>query len=77
MPVTLGQQGFWCTLFDQDYSVSRQCELLDLARSSWYYKPVSLDPYELHLISHASNGQLSTGRVCTPDRELVQAIGIQ
>jgi putative transposase len=32
-------------------SVSRQCELLDLARSSWYYQPVAIDPYELHLMS--------------------------
>jgi putative transposase len=31
-------------------SLSRQCELLDLARSSWYYKPVAVDPYELHLM---------------------------
>ncbi len=34
----------------RDISVSRQCELLDLARSSWYYKPVAVDPYELHLM---------------------------
>ncbi len=27
-----------------DISVARQCELLDLARSSWYYKPVAVDP---------------------------------
>lgn len=31
-------------------SLSRQCELLGLARSSWYYKPVAVDPYELHLM---------------------------
>jgi putative transposase len=31
-------------------SLSRQCELLDLARSSWYYKPIEVDPYELHLM---------------------------
>jgi putative transposase len=30
--------------------VARQCELLDLARSSWYYKSVAVDPYELHLM---------------------------
>lgn len=30
--------------------MARQCELLDLARSSWYYKPVAVDPYELHLM---------------------------
>lgn len=34
-----------------DISVARQCELLDLARSSWYYKPVAVDPYELHLMN--------------------------
>lgn len=33
-----------------DISVARQCELLDLARSSWYYKPVAVDPYELYLM---------------------------
>jgi len=33
-----------------DISLSRQCELLDLARSSWYYKPVAVDPYELYLM---------------------------
>lgn len=31
--------------------MSRQCELLDLARSSLYYKPVVVDPYELHLMN--------------------------
>jgi putative transposase len=31
--------------------VSRQCELLDLARSTLYYKPVVVDPYELHLMN--------------------------
>ncbi|MEP0914755.1 IS3 family transposase [Leptolyngbya sp. GB1-A1] len=34
-----------------DISVVRQCELLDLARSSWYYKPVAVDAYELHLMN--------------------------
>jgi putative transposase len=34
-----------------EISVVRQCELLDLARSSWYYKPVAVDPYELHLMN--------------------------
>lgn len=34
-----------------DISLSRQCELLDLARSSWYYKPIEVDPYELHLMN--------------------------
>ncbi|QZZ19394.1 hypothetical protein J5X98_18700 [Leptothermofonsia sichuanensis E412] len=34
-----------------DISVARQCELLDLARSSWYYKPVAVDAYELHLMN--------------------------
>ena len=32
-------------------SLSRQCQLLGLARSSWYYKPVAVDPYELHLMN--------------------------
>lgn len=31
-------------------SVARQCELVGLARSSWYYKPVEVDPYELKLM---------------------------
>lgn len=34
-----------------DISVSRQCELLDLARSTLYYKAVAVDPYELHLMN--------------------------
>ena len=34
-----------------DISVARQCELLDLARSSWYYKPIAVDPYQLHLMN--------------------------
>jgi hypothetical protein len=34
-----------------EISVSRQCELLDLARSRWYYKPVAVAPYELHLMN--------------------------
>jgi putative transposase len=33
-----------------EISLSRQCELLDLARSSWYYKPVAVAPYDLHLM---------------------------
>jgi putative transposase len=31
-------------------SVMRQCELLDLARSSLYYQPVAPNPYELYLM---------------------------
>lgn len=31
--------------------MARQCELLDLARSSWYYKPIVVDPYQLHLMN--------------------------
>lgn len=31
-------------------SVQRQCELLGLARSSWYYKPVPEDPEDLRLM---------------------------
>ena len=31
-------------------SVKRQCELLGLARSSWYYKPVAEDPEDLRLM---------------------------
>lgn len=34
-----------------DISVARQCELLDLARSSWYYKPIAVDLYQLHLMN--------------------------
>ncbi|MBD3887237.1 transposase [Phormidium tenue FACHB-886] len=34
----------------EDISVARQCELVNLARSSWYYKPVEVDRYELHLM---------------------------
>ena len=32
-------------------SLARQCELVGLARSSWYYSPVEIDPYELHLMN--------------------------
>ena len=32
-------------------SIARQCELVGLARSSWYYNPVEVDPYELHLMN--------------------------
>lgn len=32
-------------------SLTRQCELLNLARSSWYYQSVAVDPYELHLMN--------------------------
>jgi putative transposase len=34
-----------------DISLSRQCELLDLARSSLSYKPIAVAPYELHLMN--------------------------
>ena len=30
--------------------VSRQCELLDIARSSYYYKPVGESPFNLMLM---------------------------
>jgi putative transposase len=33
-----------------DISITRQCELLDLARSSLYYKPIEADAYELFLM---------------------------
>ncbi|WNZ21804.1 hypothetical protein HJG54_02245 [Leptolyngbya sp. NK1-12] len=32
-------------------SLSRQCNLLDLARSSWYYKPVEVDLCKLYLMN--------------------------
>lgn len=31
-------------------SIARQCELLGIARSSWYYQPTGEDPYNLHLM---------------------------
>lgn len=31
-------------------SISRQCDLLGLARSSWYYQPAQDDPYNEHLM---------------------------
>jgi putative transposase len=33
-----------------DISVSRQCELLGLARSSYYWNEASEDPLNLHLM---------------------------
>lgn len=33
-----------------DISITRQCELLDLARSSLYYQPIEVDAYELFLM---------------------------
>lgn len=34
----------------EDISISRQCEILGLARSSYYWKEVSEDPFNLHLM---------------------------
>jgi putative transposase len=34
----------------REISLARQCELLGLARSSWYYQPAGEDPYNLHLM---------------------------
>jgi len=31
-------------------SIQRQCELLGLARSTWYYKPVPEDPEDWRLM---------------------------
>jgi putative transposase len=33
-----------------DISVRRQCELIDLNRSSWYYQPASEAEYNLQLM---------------------------
>ena len=41
-------------------SISRQCELLELARSSWYYEPVAVDPYELHLMERIDEQYTAT-----------------
>ena len=38
-------------------SVSRQCELLGLARSSFYYEPQRNDPYEDHGIRISMDGR--------------------
>jgi hypothetical protein len=38
----------------REISLARQCELLGLARSSWYYQPAGEDPYNLH--RHETNG---------------------
>jgi putative transposase len=35
---------------DPQVSVSRQCQLLDLSRSSVYYKPVEIAPQDLALM---------------------------
>lgn len=34
----------------QELSIARQCELLGLARSSWYYRPQEVSSYELELM---------------------------
>ena len=39
---------------DEDHptlSIRRQCELLDLHRSNWYYEPRKVDPYNLKLMN--------------------------
>ena len=41
-------------------SIRRQCELLELARSSWYYEPVAVDPYELHLMERIDEQYTAT-----------------
>lgn len=41
-------------------SISRQCELLELSRSSWYYEPVAVDPYELHLMERIDEQYTAT-----------------
>ena len=34
-----------------DISIARQCELLGLARSSWYYQPAQETPYNEYLMT--------------------------
>ena len=35
---------------NDDISIQRQCELLGLARSAWYYQPQPEDPEDLRLM---------------------------
>ena len=41
-------------------SIRRQCELLKINRSSWYYKPVPLDSYNLSLMDEIDRQYLET-----------------
>jgi putative transposase len=41
-------------------SIARQCELLGLARSSYYYQPVAVDPAELALLRRIDEQYLRT-----------------
>ena len=43
-----------------ELSVVRQCELLDISRSSAYYSPVQADEYELELIGLVDKQYLLT-----------------
>ncbi len=36
---------------NQDLSITRQCELLDLNRASYYYEPTKIDEYKLFLMN--------------------------
>jgi putative transposase len=45
---------------DSKVSVSRQCRLLDLSRSSVYYKPVEIDPQDLALMRLIDEQYLKT-----------------
>ena len=41
-------------------SIARQCQLLGLARSSFYYQPVAVDPAELALLRRIDAQYLRT-----------------
>lgn len=41
-------------------SIARQCQLLGLARASYYYQPVAVDPEELALLRRIDEQYLRT-----------------
>jgi putative transposase len=44
----------------QELSLVRQCELLEVSRSAWYYRPRPLDPQDLELMRLIDEQYLKT-----------------
>lgn len=55
-----------------ELSIVRQCELLGLSRSSYYYQPVPVDPYELELMHKID--EIYTGAPFYGSRKITKAL---
>jgi len=50
----------------RDISIQRQCRLLNLSRSTYYYKNREVNDYNLHLMNHIDDQYLQSKRLINP-----------